>query len=96
MSALKTQERELVSLGAALASNCIPCIEYHIPEARKAGLSDAQIKEAIAIADKVRQVPARAVLETALAKISENTAVVAETTDAGCGCSESRPCNETR
>lgn len=54
-------------LGAALGSNCVPCIEYHIPEARKAGLSDAQISEAIRLADRVRQVPAGKVLEVAQA-----------------------------
>jgi 4-carboxymuconolactone decarboxylase len=48
-----------------MGSNCVPCIEYHIPQARKAGLNDAQISEAISLADKVRQVPARKVLTTA-------------------------------
>lgn len=65
MIQLNPRERELVSLGSALASNCVPCIEYHIPEARKAGLTDAEISEAIGLADKVRQTPARKVLETA-------------------------------
>lgn len=65
MNDLTPRERELVALGAALASNCIPCVEHHIPEARKAGLTDPQITEAIQIADKVRQVPARKVLNAA-------------------------------
>lgn len=66
MEQLTHRERELVALGAALGSNCIPCIEYHIPEARKSGLNDGQIKEAIELADKVRQVPAQKVLKAAL------------------------------
>lgn len=66
MEQLSHRERELVALGAAIGSNCIPCIEHHIPEARKSGLSDGQIKEAVELADKVRQVPARNVLKTAL------------------------------
>jgi 4-carboxymuconolactone decarboxylase len=65
MNELNLRERELVALGAAMGSNCIPCIEYHIPEARKTGLTDSQISEAIRLADKVREVPARRVLETA-------------------------------
>jgi 4-carboxymuconolactone decarboxylase len=65
MNDLNHHERELVALGAAMGSNCIPCIEYHIPEARKAGLTDSQISEAIRLADKVRQVPARKVLDAA-------------------------------
>lgn len=66
MEQLTHRERELVALGAAMGSNCIPCIEHHIPEARKSGLSDWQIKEAIELADKVRQVPARNVFKAAL------------------------------
>jgi AhpD family alkylhydroperoxidase len=71
MEKLSSAERELVALGAALGSNCVPCIEYHIPEARKAGLSDRQINEAIRLADKVRQVPARKVLAAALGMLPE-------------------------
>ena len=74
MSELTPRERELVALGAAMGSNCVPCIEYHIPEARKAGLADAQIFEAIRLADKVRQVPARKVLDTAEALLSATPA----------------------
>lgn len=55
---LNPRERELVALGAALASNCIPCINHHIPLARKLGISDIQIRESIELADQVRQVPA--------------------------------------
>lgn len=65
MESLSARDRELVALGAALASNCVPCIEYHVPEARKAGLSDEEIGEAIALSDKVRKVPADKVLNVA-------------------------------
>lgn len=73
-SRLEPCERELVALGAALGSNCVPCIEYHVPKAREAGLTDAQIGEAIRLADKVRKVPARKVLDTAVQLLSEDAA----------------------
>ncbi len=88
MEKLSSAERELVALGAALGSNCIPCIEYHIPEARKAGLSDSQINEAILLADRVRQVPAGKVLSTALDMLSESHI---QTNESGAGCSQSAP-----
>ena len=66
MDRLTSAERELVALGAALGSNCVPCIEYHVPEARKAGLSDGQIDEAIRLADRLRQAPAGKALAVAL------------------------------
>jgi len=72
MPHLSPRDRELAALGAAMGSNCVPCIEYHIPQARKAGLSDSEISEAIRLADKVRQVPARKVLEVALQMLTEN------------------------
>ena len=71
MEKLSSAERELVAIGAALGSNCVPCIEYHIPEAKKAGLSDRQISEAIRLADKVRQVPAKKVLAAGLGMLTE-------------------------
>ena len=65
MNRLSPRDRELVALGAAMGSNCIPCIEHHIPVARALGLADAEIREAIELADQVRQVPARNVLKAA-------------------------------
>jgi AhpD family alkylhydroperoxidase len=65
MRQLTLRDRELVALGAALAANCIPCVEFHIPKAREAGISDAELSEVLALADKVRQVPAKKVLEVA-------------------------------
>lgn len=90
MSELSTREQELVALGAAIASNCVPCVEYHVPEARKAGVSDVQMREAVRIADKVRRVPARKVVQTALARLEESPKESSEAAGAGCGCSESR------
>ncbi len=74
MSDLSARERELVAIGAAMGSNCAPCIEHHIPAARNTGLTDWQISEAIRLADKVRQVPVRKVLDTALRMLSQPSA----------------------
>jgi len=82
MNNLEPRERELVALGAAMGSNCVSCIEYHIPEARKVGLTDSQISAAIGLADKVRQVPAHKVFNVALRMLPETSSGV----DAG-GCS---------
>jgi 4-carboxymuconolactone decarboxylase len=65
MTTLSPRDTELVVLAAAVASNCLPCTERHIPEARKAGLSDEDIRAAIELADRTRQVPAKAVLDAA-------------------------------
>jgi AhpD family alkylhydroperoxidase len=88
MSDLTPRETELVALGAALGSNCVPCVEYHIPQARKAGLTDPEIHAAIQLADKVRQVPARKVMDTALNLLPHGSGRAASSApgDSGCGC----------
>jgi AhpD family alkylhydroperoxidase len=82
MDELTYQEREFVALGAALGSNCTPCVEHHVAEARKAGLSDGQISAAIQLADKVRKVPAAKALNAALELLGEVSA--SENKGAGC------------
>lgn len=90
MSDLTSRESELVALGAALGSNCVPCVEYHIPQARKAGLTDQEIHAAIQLADKVRQVPAQKVLRAALNLLPQAAESLAGTGSAepidGCEC----------
>jgi 4-carboxymuconolactone decarboxylase len=86
MSELSNRERNLVALGAAIACNCVPCVEYHVPGAKRIGLSDSEIHEALQIADKVRQVPSRAVLEAALARIDTCPERADDATGPGCGC----------
>lgn len=59
MNELTKRERELVAMGAAMGSNCVSCIKFHVLEARSAGLTDAQIRQAVELADAVRTVSAR-------------------------------------
>ncbi len=72
MDELSSGQRDLVALGAALGSNCVPCVERYVSEARQAGLSDRQIENAIHVADGVRRVPAQRVLDAALAVLSKS------------------------
>ena len=70
MGKLSEREKELVAIGAAIGSNCVPCIEYHIPAARKVGLEDAELRDALELANKVKTVPAKKVNEVAMELIS--------------------------
>jgi len=78
MNQLTSRDRELVALGAAVAANCIPCVEYHIPKAREAGLTDAELAEVLEVAEYVRQVPADKVLAAAKALVSGSTPVTSD------------------
>lgn len=70
MKKLTKKECELVSIGAAIASNCIPCAIYHVNEAKKNGINDKKILEAIEIAEKVRKIPNERVLASAFAHLN--------------------------
>ena len=59
------QVAELVAIGAAIASNCEPCFKYHYDQARKLGVADADMRRAVDLAQKVKETPARAVLDLA-------------------------------
>jgi len=78
MRHLSSRERELTAIGAAIGSNCIPCIEYHLPLAREAGLTNPQLLEAVRLADRVRQVPASKVLQAATDLLESPTQVEEE------------------
>jgi hypothetical protein len=54
-----------------------------VPEARKAGLSDEEILQAVRLADKVRQVPAAKVLEVATGLLRPASQAAAP--ECGCG-----------
>ncbi len=86
MAHLTPRDRELVALGAAMGSNCVSCIEHHIPEAKRLGLSDAEITEAIELADKTRQIPARKTVDAALGLVADSH----NDTSPVCGCSTAR------
>jgi len=97
MDGLNPRELELVALGAAMGSNCAPCIEYHIREAKKVGLNEHEILAAIQFADKVRQVPASKVLQTALKLLpsaADNFQLDNAAADCGCASGNKTEKNE--
>ena len=59
------QVAELVAIGAAIAANCEPCFKYHYDQARKLGVSNADMRRAVDLAQMVKDTPARAILDLA-------------------------------
>ncbi len=97
MSKLDRKERELVAIGASVACNCVPCITYHVREAKAAGVTDEQLKEAIDLAEKVKKVSADKVRKAAFVSIDgaatsgDDDASPCAEVSAGstpCGCKE--------
>ena len=59
------QVAELVAIGAAIASNCEPCFRFHYDKAHKLGVADADVRRTVALAQQVKEAPARAMLNLA-------------------------------
>jgi AhpD family alkylhydroperoxidase len=56
---------ELIAIGASIASNCEPCFRYHYDKARKLGVSREDMALAVAIAQGVKETPAKSILDLA-------------------------------
>ncbi len=54
MTALSSQGREFVAIGAAIGAGCRPCTQYHVRAALKAGLSEEDVRQAVSEAEVLR------------------------------------------
>jgi AhpD family alkylhydroperoxidase len=56
---------ELVAIGAAIAANCEPCLQYHFDQARKLGVSKDDMARAVKTAQAVKDTPAQSIFDLA-------------------------------
>lgn len=59
------QVAELVAIAAAIGCNCEPCFKYHYDQARKLGISNQDMRRVVDLAQRVKETPARAMLDLA-------------------------------
>ena len=52
---LEEKTENLIAIGAATASNCIPCFEHIFEKAISSGITSAEIKRASEIAEQVKK-----------------------------------------
>lgn len=83
---------ELVSIGAALAINCVTNLETHVAAARRLGATDAQIQTTLGIARAVKNMAGRKV-EAAAERVAPQATWAGEdcADDCGCHAEKSRP-----
>lgn len=62
---LNQQVEELIALGAAIAAGCEPCFKFHFDKARKLGVSNQAMQQAVEIGDMVKRASAKNMLELA-------------------------------
>jgi len=80
--ALTSREKELVAVGASVAAGCKPCTSYHLKEARKTGVAEDEIRQAVADAMCVRSSATDIVRRHALEASADGREIPA------CGCSD--------
>ncbi len=51
---LDDRTRKLIAVGASVACNCHPCLEYHLAQAQSMGIDMASIEDAIEAGRAVR------------------------------------------
>jgi AhpD family alkylhydroperoxidase len=76
--------KALIAVGASVAANCQPCLNYHVRKAKEAGADEHEIAMAIEVAKAVRK-GAAAKMDEFAAGIS--AAAKTEECGAGQGCS---------
>ncbi len=47
--------RELIAIGASVTAHCQPCLTYHVDRARQMGIEEQEIREAVAVGQKVEK-----------------------------------------
>ena len=52
---LDERTRKLIAVGASVACNCHPCLEYHLGQAQSMGIETALIEEAMDAGRAVRE-----------------------------------------
>jgi AhpD family alkylhydroperoxidase len=52
---LNKKERQIVYLGASIASGCLPCTKFHLRRSLGAGLTDIEINKVLAFTISVRE-----------------------------------------
>jgi AhpD family alkylhydroperoxidase len=84
------QVRELIALGAAIAASCEPCLKYHTKKAAEVGLTEAHMREAIAVGRMVKEASAKEIYSLAEKLIPE-----AAKSSSCCGSTKAEPAAAT-
>lgn len=76
--------RLLVSLGAAVAANCVPCFEHFLGRTKVAGLTSEEIREAAEIGDQVKNGARITIMSSIRGMIGTGTS--------SCSCESEKSC----
>ncbi len=78
----------MISVGASVAANCHPCLEYHTARAREVGLTDQEIKAAAEIGKAVKDGAGKSMEKLIAELLAGNPAPPQPGCGSGCGCAQ--------
>jgi hypothetical protein len=81
---MEEKTKLLVSLGAAVAANCVPCFEHFLGKSEAAGLTSEEIQEAAEIADQVKNGARITIMKSIRGIIGGSTSRCDTQTDRSC------------
>jgi len=94
IDALSEQNAELIAIGAAIAAGCEPCFKFHYDKARKLGVANETMMEAVNIGYTVKQAAGKNMLVLADRILGSEPAEKAASSCCG-GSSADQPKEET-
>ena len=83
---LDERTRKLIAVGASVACNCHPCLEYHLGQAQSMGIETALIEEAIDAGKAVRAGAASS-MDRLASQLTGRKASPMQATCSAAGCS---------
>lgn len=94
----RRQIMEQIAIGVSVVAKCQPCLQYHLKEARKLGISDTEIEATVKLARQIRSIADQKMDEfvgNALNNEGEETSVAAVEAQ-GCCPPAGEPENEKK
>ncbi len=85
---LDAKTSAMISVGASVACNCHPCLEYHTARAREVGLTDQEIKAATEVGKAVKDGAGKSMEKLIARLLSEKPAPAQQGCDSGRGCGQ--------
>jgi AhpD family alkylhydroperoxidase len=82
---LDEQTRKLIAVGASVACNCHPCLEYHLGQARSMGIEASLLEEAIEAGRVVRE-GAAASMDRLASRLTDRKESPLQAACSGTGC----------
>lgn len=82
---LDLRTRELIAVGASVAANCQPCLQYHLDKIRENGVGTEEIAEAIEVGRTVNRGAASSMSKFASTLVA-GSPFPGRAAEPGCGC----------